>query len=83
MTNDTAKIVIRGKKKETFEEEVETKYLVKYFEDGQRVKIIAGSSEGITGTVLSTTGDICSVFTDNRNTIEVRSKDLGVTGKLG
>lgn len=36
-----------------------------------------------TGTVLSTTGDICSVFTDNRNTIEVRSKDLGVTGKLG
>jgi len=47
LTNDTAKIVIRGKKKETFEEEVETKYLVKYFEDGQRVKIIAGSSEGI------------------------------------
>lgn len=36
-----------------------------------------------TGNVLSTNEDICSVFTDNRNTIEVRSKDLAITGEQG
>ena len=36
-----------------------------------------------TGNVLSTNEDICSVFTDNRNTIEVRSKDLAITGEHG
>lgn len=33
--------------------------------------------------MLSTDGDICSIFTDNCNTIEVRSRDLAVTGEKG
>lgn len=82
LTNDTAKISIRSKKRVSIEEEVEVKDLTKYFEDGQRVKVISGSSSGATGNVLSTNGDICIVFTDNKNTIEVRSKDLAITGEL-
>lgn len=64
------------------EEEIQLKELVKYFEDGTRVKVISGASEGITGTVLTTKGEICEVFTDNNNTIEVRTKDLAVTGDV-
>lgn len=36
-----------------------------------------------TGTVLTTNGDLCEVFTDNNNTIEVRTKDLAITGEVG
>ncbi|KAL4475098.1 hypothetical protein ABPG74_001794 [Tetrahymena malaccensis] len=77
---ETAKVLIK-KKKLSIEEEYPLKQLVKYFEDGSRVKVISGTSEGITGTVLSTKGDVCEVFTDNNNTIEVRTKDLAITGE--
>lgn len=102
LTQDTARIKIKNRHKE-IEEEVEVNDIVKYFEEGSRVKVISGNNEGVvilllilsifeyqtdffnkkTGTVLGTTGDFCSVFTDNRNTIEVRPKDLAVTGDSG
>jgi hypothetical protein len=46
LNNDTAKISIRSKKHISIEEEVEVKDLSKYFEDGQRVKVISGTSKG-------------------------------------
>lgn len=84
----------------TIEEEFVLKDLIKSFDDGERVKVISGVSEGIvnlliiwsiiiwdlniqTGNVLSTNGEICEIFTDNNNTIEVRTKDLAITGEVG
>lgn len=46
LSRETAKVAVKQKKM-TIEEEFELKDLIKSFDEGARVKVISGTSEGI------------------------------------
>ncbi|EGR33676.1 transcription initiation protein spt5, putative [Ichthyophthirius multifiliis] len=82
VNGDLVKIVALDKKYKDLELDLQAKDLVKNFNDGQRVKVISGNHQGKTGVILKTENYICYIFTDNKNTIECKPKDLAVSGEI-
>lgn len=50
--------------------------LGKRFKEGQRVKVISGTSKGTTGMILKVEEKYAEIWTDNENTIKVHKNNL-------